>query len=420
LVGGGPAPGLNGVISAATIEGINEGYEVIGFRDGFKYIAEGDTTQIKPLSIRDVKDIHLKGGSILGTARTNPTKSEAQMKNIFTVFDKLGITALVTIGGDDTAFSASYVAKYSKGKIKVAHVPKTIDNDLPLPGSTPTFGYETARHYGVQIVRNLIEDARTTSRWYLIISMGRAAGHLALGIGKASAATLSIISEEFRGRPVTVNEVCDIIIGSIIKRKAEGSNYGVAVLAEGLIEAIGEKGLVEALPNGELEHFGKIVRDEHGHLRLGEIEFGRLMKELLIARLEKLGIKMSFVDKDLGYELRCADPIPFDAEYTRDLGYAAVKFLRSPEAEKYGAIISFVNGKMNPLPFEDMIDPKTGRMQNRRVNVDGEAYECACAYMIRLEHEDFDRPKHLAKLAAVVKMTPDQFKARFGYLVGLK
>jgi 6-phosphofructokinase 1 len=187
-----------------------------------------------------------------------------------------------------------------------------------------------------------------------------------------------------------------------------------------LIEAIGEKGLVEALPNGELEHFGKIVRDEHGHLRLGEIEFGRLMKELLIARLEKLGIKMSFVDKDLGYELRCADPIPFDAEYTRDLGYAAVKFLRSPEAEKYGAIISFVNGKMNPLPFEDMIDPKTGRMQNRRVNVDGEAYECACAYMIRLEREDFDRPKHLAKLAAVVKMTPEQFKTRFGYLVGLK
>jgi 6-phosphofructokinase len=280
-VGGGPAPGINGVISAATIEGINEGYEVIGFRDGFKYIAEGDTLQIKPLSIRDVKDIHLKGGSILGTARTNPTKSEAQMKNIFTVFDKLGITALVTIGGDDTAFSASYVAKYSKGKIKVAHVPKTIDNDLPLPGSTPTFGYETARHYGVQIVRNLIEDARTTSRWYLIVSMGRAAGHLALGIGKASAATLSIISEEFRGRSVTMDEVCDIIIGSIIKRKAEGSNYGLVVLAEGLIEAIGEKGLVEALPNGQLERFGKIVRDEHGHLRLGEIEFGRLMKELV-------------------------------------------------------------------------------------------------------------------------------------------
>jgi len=411
---------LNGVISAATIEGINQGYEIIGFRDGFKYLAQGDATQIKPLSIREVKDIHAKGGSILGTARTNPTKSEEQMRHVFSVLEKLGVTALVTIGGDDTAFSASHVAKRSDGRIKVAHVPKTIDNDLPLPGSTPTFGYETARHYGVQLVRNLMEDARTTSRWYIIISMGRAAGHLALGIAKASAATLSIISEEFRGRPVTVNEVCDIIIGSIIKRKAEGSQYGLVVLAEGLIEAIGEKGLLEALPEGELQHFGKIIRDDHGHLRLGEIEFGRLMKELLTQRLEKLGIKMAFIDKDLGYELRCADPIPFDAEYTRDLGYAAVKFLRSPEAEKYGAIISFVDGKMNPLPFEQMLDPKTGRMQNRKVNVYGEAFECAQAYMIRLEPEDFEDAKQLARLAAVIKVTPAEFQKRFGYLAHAK
>jgi 6-phosphofructokinase 1 len=269
-------------------------------------------------------------------------------------------------------------------------------------------------------VRNLAEDARTTSRWYIIISMGRAAGHLALGIGKAAAATLVIIPEEFHKRQVSVDEVCDIIIGSIIKRLAEGSQNGIVILAEGLIEAMGEQGLIKALPAGQLERFGKIVRDDHGHLRLGEIEFGRLMKELLNVRLEKLGVKMTFIDKDLGYELRCADPIPFDAEYTRDLGYGAVKFLLSPEAEKYGAIISFVDGKMNPLPFDKMLDPKTGRMQNRKVNVDGEAFECACAYMIRLERKDFENAKQLAKLAAVVAMTPEQFRARFGYLVGLK
>jgi len=419
LVGGGPAPGINGVIAAATIEGINNGFEVIGFRDGFKYLAQGDIHQCKPLTIRDVSGIHLCGGSILGTARTNPTKSAEQMKNVFAAFEKLGITNLVTIGGDDTGFSASVVAKQSKGKIKVAHVPKTIDNDLPLPGATPTFGFETARHYGVQIVRNLMEDARTTSRWYLIICMGRAAGHLALGVGKAAAATLSIIPEEFHKKQVTVDEVCDVIIGSIIKRKAEGSQYGLVVLAEGLIEAMGEQGLVKALPEGQLERYGKVLRDDHGHLRLGEIEFGRLMKDLLTARLEKVGLKTTFIDKDLGYELRCADPIPFDAEYTRDLGYGAVKFLLSPEAEKFGAIISFVDGKMNPLPFEKMLDAKTGRMQNRKVNVDGEAFECACAYMIRLEREDFEEKK-LAKLAAVIKVTPEEFKKRFGYLVGLK
>jgi 6-phosphofructokinase 1 len=420
LVGGGPAPGINGVIAAATIEGINQGFEVIGFRDGFKWLAEGDAPRCKPLAIRDVKEIHLRGGSVLGTARTNPTKSETSMQNVLNALKNMGITHLVTIGGDDTAFSASHVAKRSNGAIRVAHVPKTIDNDLPLPGSTPTFGFETARHNGVHIVRNLAEDARTTSRWYIIICMGRAAGHLALGVGKAAAATLVIIPEEFRGRKITPDEVCDIIIGSIIKRRVEGSQYGIVILAEGLIEAMGEQGLVKALPEGQLERYGKVIRDEHGHLRLGEIEFGRLMKDLLTARLEKLGIKMTFIDKDLGYELRCADPIPFDAEYTRDLGYAAVKFLLSPEAEKYGAIISVVDGKMIPLPFDKMIDLKTGRMQNRRVNVDGEAYECARAYMIHLEREDFENAKQLAKLAANVSMKPEQFRARFGYLVGLK
>src|SRR5439155_4507180 len=135
------------------------------------------------------------------------------------------------------------------GSIRVAHVPKTIDNDLPLPGSTPTFGFETARQVGVGIVRNLAEDARTTQRWYLIVSMGRAAGHLALGIGKAAAATLTVIPEEFRGRPVMLDELCDILIGAIIKRRAMRAPYGIAVLAEGLIESIGEQGLATMDPD---------------------------------------------------------------------------------------------------------------------------------------------------------------------------
>ena len=226
LVGGGPAPGINGVISAATIEGINQGFEVLGIRDGYKWLAQRDTDHCVNLTIGDVKDIHLRGGSILGISRTNPTKSETSMDNVLKALNKLGATALVSIGGDDTAFSASQIYKKASGKIRVAHVPKTIDNDMPLPGSTPTFGFETARHHGVHLVRNLAEDARTTSRWYIIISMGRTAGHLALGIAKAAAATLAIIPEEFRGREVSVNEICDIVIGSIIKRRAEGTMYG--------------------------------------------------------------------------------------------------------------------------------------------------------------------------------------------------
>ena len=420
LVGGGPAPGINGVISAATIEGVNQGFKVLGVRDGYKWLAQADTEHCVRLTIGSVKGIHLRGGSILGTSRTNPTKSEVSMKNVLSALEELGITSLVSIGGDDTAFSASQIYKQAKGAIRVAHVPKTIDNDLPLPGSTPTFGFETARHNGVYLLRNLAEDARTTSRWYIIISMGRTAGHLALGIGKAAAATLVVIPEQFRGRPVNIDEVCDIIIGSIIKRRAEGTQYGVVVLAEGLIEAMGEKGLLSAIQGAQMERYGTVKRDDHGHLHLGEIEFGRMMKDLLMARLEKLGVKMTLIDKDLGYELRCADPIPFDAEYTRDLGYGAVKFLLSPAAAQYGAIISFDDGKMIPLPFEKMLNPETKRMQVRKVNVDGESYECACHYMIRLVPDDFQDQEQLEKLAKSVSLTPEQFRERFGYVAGLK
>src|SRR5205814_1462286 len=154
----------------------------------------------------------------------------------------------------------------------------------------------------------------------------------------------------------------------------------------------GEKGPAGAVPDGGLERYGRVLRDEHGHLRLGEIEFGRLMKDIVTGRLEQLGLKMTLIDKDLGYELRCADPIPFDAEYTRDLGFAAVKFLQSEEAARVGAIVSIVGGKMKPLPFGEMLDPKTKRMQTRKVDVNSEGYKCACSYMIRLDKRDFDEP----------------------------
>jgi 6-phosphofructokinase len=416
LVGGGPAPGINGVISSVTIEAINQGWEVLGVRDGFKNLVSGKIEAVRPLTIPDVAPYYNRGGSLLGTSRTNPAKKDEDMMNVLASFAKLGVTNLVTIGGDDTAFSGSQVYKRAGGRIRVAHVPKTIDNDLPLPPGTPTFGFETARHVGVGIARNLHEDAKTTTRWYIVISMGRAAGHLALGIGKASAATVTIISEDFPNRKTTLDEVCDIIIGSMVKRMAQGKGYGIAVLAEGLIEAVGEKGLIAALGD-ELERYGNVERDDHGHLRLGEIEFGRMIRYRVAERLKALGLKVTMVDKDLGYELRCADPIPFDAEYTRNLGYGAVQFLLSDMATTTGAIISFVGGKMVPLPFEEMIDPRTSRMLPRLVDVKSETYACGQQYMIRLKKDDFTDPARLESLAKVVKMTGEQFAQRFGYLV---
>src|SRR5262249_644172 len=223
--------------------------------------------------------------------------------NVLQVLGGLGVDSLVTIGGDDTAYSASQVYRRAEGSIRVAHVPKTIDNDLPLPGNTPTFGFETARHYGTLLLRNLAEDAKAASRWYLVISMGRAAGHLALGIGKAGAATLTIIPEEFRAHALTLEKLCDIVEGAIIKRKSQKAHYGVVVLAEGLIESIGEEELVRSMGSEVVSRYGKLERDPHGHLRLGQIEFGRMMNDVLTPRLAELKLKTTLIDKELGYEL---------------------------------------------------------------------------------------------------------------------
>jgi 6-phosphofructokinase len=142
-----------------------------------------------------------------------------------------------------------------------------------------------------------------------------------------------------------------------------------------------------------------------------------MIKDRLSAMLAELDLPTTLIDKDLGYELRCADPIPFDAEYTRDLGYGAVKFLRSEESTRFGAIVSLVGGRLVPLPFEDMINPKTNRMLPRKVDVRGESYECARRYMIRLDRRDFAEPARRAALARAAGMSEPAFRDRFEYLV---
>jgi 6-phosphofructokinase 1 len=404
LVGGGPAPGINGVIRAATIEGRNNGLQVLGIRDGCKWLARGDTTHVVQLDTDDVSRIHYLGGSILGTSRVNPTKRDADMKNVLGALTDLGVDLLVTIGGDDTAHTAHVIDRMAGPQIEVAHVPKTIDNDLPLPGSRSTFGYQTARHLGTSLVQNIMEDAMTTSRWYYIIAMGRSAGHLAMGIGKAASATLVLIPEEFRGKPIRFGTLCDILETSIIKRKVMGRGYGVAILAEGLAEHI---------PPEDLSDIEDIERDDHGNIRLAEIELGLLLKNEVRRRLKERGINVTIVNKNIGYELRCQAPIPYDMEYTQDLGFAAVRYLLEGNT---GALICIIEGKLVPIKFEDLLDDATGKTRVRRVDVDSDFYQVAREYMIRMEERDFADRKQLARLARIAGMAPDEFKERFGYL----
>ena len=415
LMGGGPAPGINSAISSVTIEAVNSGCEVVGIYDGFLHLMNERVDMTRPLTIEDVSQIHYRGGSIIRTSRANPTRRPAHMKNTLDSLRQLNVSRLVTIGGDDTAFSASEVSRLADGAIKVAHIPKTIDNDLPLPDNMPTFGYETARQLGTDLVRNLIEDFRSTNRWYIVIAMGRAAGHLALGIGKSAGATLTIIPEEFRSERISVADVVDVIETAILKRRVMGKERGLAVIAEGVAEKFDPEEIA-SFPGVEVSY------DQHGHIRLGEIQLEKILRRAIQKRFEDRGEAMPIVDSAVGYELRSYAPIPFDIDYTRSLGYGAARALLSEPSERYpesGGLVCLVGGEIKVLPFSQLRDPETGRTRVRVVDVEGQSYLMARRYMIRLEKSDLANPDMRCELAKQAGMSPDEFAERFGGVVEL-
>jgi ATP-dependent phosphofructokinase / diphosphate-dependent phosphofructokinase len=402
LVGGGPAPGINAVISAAAIEARNRGLRVLGLLDGYKWLMRGDLSHVQELDIGEVSRIHFEGGSILRTSRANPTQSPESLRQVAESLQRLEVSYLVTIGGNDTAFASARIAATHTGTLAVAHVPKTIDNDLPLPEDVPTFGFTTAVNLGKDLVRNLMQDAATTEKWFFVTVMGRHAGHLTLGIGGAAGATLMLVGEEFPGERLPLAHVADILEGAIIKRRAHGRAHGVALLAEGILEKL------------DPETVGPVSYDTYGNVRLSDLELARRLKERVSASLAARGIEASITAKDLGYELRCAPPGGYDIQYARSLGYAATRFLLMGGTE---AMVTIQGGRLVPVPFRELLDPRTGRVRLRYADVSSEAYRTLYAYMIRLKREDFDHPEHLAALARASGLDETTFAERFGYLV---
>jgi 6-phosphofructokinase 1 len=408
LVSGGPAPGINAVIGAATIRGELEGVDVVGLEDGFEWIMKGNIDHVVPLTIEQVSRIHFRGGSFIGISRANPTTEPALLEASVTSLLRLNVSQLITIGGDDTAFSAMKLEQKAGGRIHVVHVPKTIDNDLDLPGHIDTFGFQTARHIGTELVKNIMVDGKTTSRWYFIIAMGRKAGHLALGIGKAAGATLTLIPEEFGAQGIRLKTLVDTLAGAIVKRLSYGRRDGVAVIAEGVILGIHPEDMAVSQD---------VERDAHGNVRIAEIDVGELLKRAVQARLKEFGHKATIVAKNIGYELRCADPIPLDIEYARDLGYCAAKYLLSGGN---AAMISMQSGNFVPIPFEQMLDPVTGRTRIRLVDISSTRYAIARRYMLRLRRDDFEDPHELAKFAATAGMTLQRFREELEYLIAFE
>lgn len=422
IVGGGPAPGINGVIGAAAIEAINNGLKVVGFYDGFSHLADDEFDPAEhtvELKIREMSRIHFDGGSVLRTSRTSLLDQEklgtsmvahpdpAKTLRVCERLRSMNITHLLTIGGDDTALSARFVADESGGRLRVVHVPKTIDNDLPLPGDIPTFGHTTARHLGSTIVGNLMEDSRTTTRWYIVVTMGRNAGFLALGIGKSAGATLTLIPEEFP-QDTSIAGIADVIEGAMLKRRIMGRSDGVAVLAEGLAYQLGDREELSRLLGRD------VPVDAAGHPRLSEVPLAKLLTAELRRRFADRGDTVRIVGHTLGYELRCAQPTTSDMGYTRDLGHGGVRLLLDSKRDlPPGVMVTLQSGNLVPIPFESMIDPKTNRTRIRQVDLNSYSYVVARAYMIRLEQGDFDSPTMLAALAAEAKLTPHQFRERY-------
>src|SRR2546421_11947391 len=402
LVGGGPAPGINAVIAAATIEARNAGLRVLGCYDGFRWLVQGDTSHVVELDINDLSRIHFEGGSILRTSRTNPTKTADGIRYVAETLQRLGVDYLITIGGDDTCFSAAKLARSMPG-LTVAHVPKTIDNDLPLPGDVVTFGFTTACNLGKELVRNLMQDAQTTERWFFVTVMVRHAGHLARGIGGSAAATLTVIAEEFPDPRISLERVADTLEGAIIKRRVQGREHGVAILSEGLGEKL------------DLATLGDVERDAYGNVRLTELDIGHVLKDRVTASLKSRGVDVTITAKDLGYELRCSPPGAHDISYCRSLGYWAVRFLLEGGSN---AMVTIQAGRLVPIPFGLMVDPKTGKVRVRYVDVESEMYQTLSAYMIRLKPEDFATPESLAALAKAGNLSETELLSRFSPLVG--
>jgi 6-phosphofructokinase 1 len=401
VVGGGPAPGINGVISAATLAARQRGARVIGILQGFEWLMQGDIDHIVELDSAAVSRIHEQGGSILRTSRANPTRDPADLERVVAGLQKLGIDHLISIGGDDTCFSAKTVAEAAGNRLRVAHVPKTIDNDLPLPLGVPTFGFETARATAAGILTTLLEDARTAGRWYIVVLMGRNAGHLALGAAHSAGATLAIVAEEFGEEKIRLDRLARLVEGTILKRTAEGHPHGVIVLAEGLGECIDPR---------DLSELADLPLDEHGHIRLAELPLGKLVRDRVQQGLAKHGISATMVVKDVGYELRCVAPNAFDQDYTRDLGAGAVATLLSGTAN---VMITRQSQQIVALPFDEILDPKTGKTRVRMLDTETESFATALSLQTRLSSTDLDDTRLAERMTAVSDLDLAALKKRF-------
>jgi 6-phosphofructokinase 1 len=318
LTGGGDCPGLNPVIRAVVRKGMQEGYEIIGIKNGWKGLIENDTLK---LDLGAVSGILPKGGTILGTSRTNPYKKEEDLKKLKNNYAKLGLDALIAVGGEDTL---GVVAKLMKEGIpNIVGVPKTIDNDLS--GTDYSFGFDTALNTATECIDKLHTTAESHHRIMVVEVMGRHAGWIATEAGIAGGADVILIPEI----PIDIEEVCTMIK----KRHQRGKTFSIIVVAEG---AKFKEGTVVTQEE---------KLDEFGHIRLGGIG------DALATEIEKRTGYETRVSV-LGHIQRGGTPSAFDRILGTRFGVKAVELVKN---KKFGRMAALIGNKVIDVPIADAV-----------------------------------------------------------------
>ena len=318
MTGGGDCPGLNAIIQAVVTRASELGYEVLGILDGYEGLMEGRVTS---LGLSDVKELFDIGGTVLGTSRRNPFKSEEGVAKILETIRKHGIDALIVIGGDDTLSAA---LKLSGHGVKVVGVPKTVDNDLSA--TDYSIGFLTAVETAAEAIRRLHTTARSHRRVIVAEVMGRHAGWLTLMAGLAGGAHVILIPE----KPLDIEEVCEIIR----KREEAGEHYTIVAVAEG----------VKPSDMGDFVTLDE-ERDEYGHVRLGGI--AKVLEKEIKKRAGKETRSVI-----LGHVQRGGPPNAFDRILGIRLGILAVDLVKEG---KFGYAAVLKGREVVPVKLEEVV-----------------------------------------------------------------
>jgi 6-phosphofructokinase 1 len=412
ICGGGPAPGVNAVIAAATFSAKRLAWTVYGFHDGYLHLASGDSTQVSKNLIELNQDIvsrsYQSGGSIIRTDRFDPTRSPLKIANVLSMLSFFHVKYLLILGGNDKIACTHLVTQgVDPAEMQVIVVPKTIDNDIALPPGQFTIGYHSAISFAVKLLNNLLRDARSAPRYFIVETMGRLSGHLALAMAEAAGAQLAIIPEDFGDRKIEISDICDIFEGCILKRLTQGKNYGMCVISECLVNQLSSKTVQTLLDGGDVSY------GREGQIVLEDAELGRAIAREVNRRFRERVVSVNVTSKKIGYELRSQVPDAFDAELAQELGFAAVEGFRQKHSN---CVVVRQQGGMRYVSFRELMDSVTGRITPRKVNVNSQRYTVAREYFTFLTKEDLKNPEFLERIAAVANMNKDAILEHFQHV----